>query len=308
MTDFTPEILQLDENNIVFVLPRGNRRMTREITRLDAQILVILQECAAQWPEEDAESVKALQASMLAHPEMIHWVACETVFFNELPQPAADYALPQSLLEKGYRRYGGDGLLVHWTAQLLTQYSSIVVVHLGDTPTVAAVQHGRAVDCSQGYSAVEGLPSCTVCGTIDPSIVLLLSENGYSPAEIADILYHRSGWGEHLHLVDLLNARDEHSRMLRDHVLDALAKAVGEAFSALGAPDAALVLLLDEPLQAAEWVQEFCDRFAFAGFGCSTSAVEENGWTRYSTPGSTHVVLSHTADRAQVLRELCKNR
>lgn len=308
MTEHKPEFLQLDEQNILFVLPRGNRRTPREITRVDAQMLVNLLECSMQWPEEDAETVKALQASMLAHPEMIHWAACETAFFNDLPQPAVDYALPQALLEKGYQRYGGDGLLVHWASQQLSHYSSIVVVHLGDTPTVSAVQNGKAVDCSQGYSAVEGMPSSTSCGSIDPSIVLLLSENGYSPAQIADLLYRQSGWGADLHLADLLNTHDQKIQMLHDHVADSLVKAVGEAFSTLGKEDAALALLLDEPLRAEDWVPRLCKRFEFAGFVCSTPGTAENGWKIHSAPESIHPVLSHTVDRTEVLRELWKNR
>lgn len=309
MTESTVESYLLDERNKLFVLPRGGGRIACEICRVDSQVLIQMHECALHWPEENANCAAALQDSMISHPELVHWLACETAFFVDLPQYAADYALPRTLLEKGYRRYGGDGLVHHWNTLQFDQCDNLISLHFCDHPTVAAIHAGKAVDCSQGYSAVEGLPSKNSCGTIDPSIPLLLSENGYSADEIGRIFSSQSGWGADLTLSELVSSEDPGLAVLRTHVTDAVVKAVGEAFAALGNGHTILAVVLDTPLQELKWVNRLCQRFAFAGIHAGEPVQESSGWTRYSAADSAHAVYVRSIEREAMIKEFfTKNR
>ena len=306
MTEFNIETFLLDNQKPCFILPRGGEQIAREFTcvKENPLILAAVKDCAERWPEENAHCLNALQHALESNPNLDGWLACETAFFANLPQRAADYALPEAMFTRGYLRFGGDGLLHHWASLQLPQHRNLVSFHVCDHPTLAAIHDGKAVDCSQGYSSVEGLPSNCSCGTIDPTIPLLLAENGYSPDQIAKILYMQSGWGEDVHLLDLVNSTDPKLAVLRQHITDAIVKALGEAFAALGSGDTSLVLLLDEPMKSTGWIERLCKRFAFAGFKYGNPVKEASAWVRHSAPDSAHAVLSRCVNRQEMLREL----
>jgi acetate kinase len=69
-----------------------------------------------------------------------------------------------------------------------------VVAHLGSGASMCAIDAGRPVSSSMGFSALDGLPMGTRCGQIDPGVLLwLMQARGFDADAISDLLYHRSG-------------------------------------------------------------------------------------------------------------------
>jgi len=114
-------------------------------------------------------------------------VACfDTAFHAGMPAAAARYALPAAWTERfGLRRFGFHGLshgyAARRAAQLLDRNPAglrIVTCHLGAGASLAAVQGGRSVDTTMGFTPLEGLVMATRSGTVDPGLIVWLLQHG----------------------------------------------------------------------------------------------------------------------------------
>ncbi len=129
-------------------------------------------------------------------------VACfDTSFHASLPEEAFRYAVPVEWEERwGIRRYGFHGLSCEWAlsraAELLgrpAEQLRLVICHLGGGASVTAVEGGRSVDTSMGFTPAEGLVMSTRSGDVDPGAVAWVAEQGVEARDLALALERRSG-------------------------------------------------------------------------------------------------------------------
>ena len=128
-------------------------------------------------------------------------VACfDTAFHHTQPEIASMFALPRELQERGVRRYGFHGLSYDYIASALKDYDPrlaegrVIVAHLGNGASLCALEGGVSIATTMGFSALDGLPMGTRCGTIDAAVVFyMLREMRLSPEEAERVLYTRSG-------------------------------------------------------------------------------------------------------------------
>ncbi len=129
-------------------------------------------------------------------------VACfDTAFHQKLPRLARLTSLPRSYAEEGIHRYGFHGLSYEYAMDELRRrhgpavvQERIVVAHLGNGSSMAAIKDGRSVDTTMGFSTLGGLPMGTRSGDLDPGIVLyLLTEKNMTVAQVQQLLYKQSG-------------------------------------------------------------------------------------------------------------------
>jgi acetate kinase len=174
----------------------------REPVRIDAEVRGALAELSALAPLHQAKSLAALDAVAAVLGD-VPAVACfDTAFHATLPDAAHTYALPEDWRTRwGLRRYGFHGL-AHASAarragELLgrpLQGLRLVTCHLGAGASLAAVQDGRSVDTTMGFTPLDGLVMATRSGSVDPGLLLwLLEHTGLGEAEIAHALEHDSG-------------------------------------------------------------------------------------------------------------------
>ena len=164
-------------------------------------------------------SVETIRAARHLLPGMPHVAAFDTAFHAGMPPVAYRYPVPEAWFRDwGIRRFGFHGLSVAWSvsraAELLgrpVDELRLVVAHLGGGCSATAVDGGRSVDTSMGMTPLEGLMMGTRAGSIDPGILLaLLRDRRATPAELEDVLDHRSGLlglsGRSADVRELLNA------------------------------------------------------------------------------------------------------
>ncbi|WP_108447314.1 acetate/propionate family kinase [Halomonas denitrificans] len=128
-------------------------------------------------------------------------IACfDTAFHTTQPAVARHFALPRELTARGLIRYGFHGLSYDYINRMLPRHLNgqptgrVVVAHLGNGASLCAIQDGQSVGSTMGFTALEGLPMGTRCGSLDPGLVLyLLGEEGMSVDEVSDLLYSGSG-------------------------------------------------------------------------------------------------------------------
>src|SRR5918993_1039925 len=128
-------------------------------------------------------------------------VACfDTAFHHTQSDIASLFALPGEIRERGVRRYGFHGLSYDYIASVLKDYDPrlaegrVIVAHLGNGASLCALKGGVSIATTMGFSALDGLPMGTRCGTIDAAVVFyMLREMRLSPEDAERILYTKSG-------------------------------------------------------------------------------------------------------------------
>ena len=140
--------------------------------------------------------VYAIQALLANVPQ----VACfDTAFHRTQPGIAQIYALPRKITEEGAKRYGFHGISYEYIARVLPQHTDradarVVVAHLGNGASMAAIVKRECVATTLGFSTIDGLVMGTRCGTMDPGLILHLMESkGLGVKEMTQILYKESG-------------------------------------------------------------------------------------------------------------------
>ena len=104
----------------------------------------------------------------------------DTAFHRTNPDLAQRFALPVELHDAGVRRYGFHGLSYEYIASVLPDmdpdaaHGRCVVLHLGNGASMCAMKNGRSMASTMGFTAVDGLPMGTRCGSMDPGVIPFL--------------------------------------------------------------------------------------------------------------------------------------
>jgi acetate kinase len=171
-------------------------------TVIDEEVRRALGELSDLAPLHQPKSLTALDAVSAQLPG-VPAVACfDTAFHATLSPAAFTYALPARWRERwGLRRFGFHGLSHAWVArravQLLAEGTPprrIVSCHLGAGASLCAIDDGRSVDTTMGFTPLDGLVMATRSGSVDPGLLLwLLEREAVGEREMASSLEHESG-------------------------------------------------------------------------------------------------------------------
>ena len=219
---------------------------------VDHALLARVEELDKLAPLHNRRAAAVMRAGLATLPGLRHIACFDTAFHAGLPEEAWRYPIPDPWTDRlAIRRYGFHGLSVAWSVQraseLLGRSASdlrLVVAHLGSGCSVTAVDAGRSVSTSMGFTPYEGLMMSTRSGSIDPGILLRLADDGVSTSEIADALAHASGMRAVAGMPDLreIEARadggDDRARLAIDMFARSAAAGTAAAMSALPMVDA----------------------------------------------------------------------
>ncbi|HXV24335.1 MAG TPA: acetate kinase [Alphaproteobacteria bacterium] len=199
-------------------------------------------------PLHQPNNLAPIRAVRARQPQLLQVACFDTAFHRGHPEIADRYALPESLYEEGVRRYGFHGLSYEYIADRLPSVASelakgrVVVAHLGSGASMCAISAGKSVDCTLGFTALDGLPMGTRPGQLDPGIILyLLDQKRMSAKEIERFLYNECGLkglsGISNDVRDLLESQDPRAKRALDHFVYRIALSAGMLASAMGGID-----------------------------------------------------------------------
>jgi len=125
----------------------------------------------------------------------------DTAFHQTLPPSAYLYGIPREFYDKyRIRRYGFHGTSHRYVAGIALQMmkrsaenTNMITCHLGNGASITAIQAGKSIDTSMGFTPLEGLMMGTRSGDLDPSIIFYLEERGFDFHELQNILNKKSG-------------------------------------------------------------------------------------------------------------------
>jgi acetate kinase len=168
----------------------------REHQALTPEVLKTLEDATHFAPLHIPPALKLIRATQRRFPGVPQFVCFDTAFHATLPEAASTLPLPRSVREQGVRRYGFHGLSYESIVERLRPSvpARTVVAHLGNGASLVALEHGRSVDTSMGFTPTGGIPSGTRTGDIDPSVLLYLLRSGHLDADgLESLVNHDAG-------------------------------------------------------------------------------------------------------------------
>ncbi len=156
----------------------GGERFSRSVL-ITPEVTREIEACSDLAPLHNPHNLSGYHAARSALPEQPHAAVFDTAFHQGMPPEAYLYGLPYVLYTRhGIRCYGFHGTshrYVSWRSEALLgrppEETRLVSCHLGNGASVAAIDHGRSVDTSMGFTPLGGLLMGTRCGDLDPSVV-----------------------------------------------------------------------------------------------------------------------------------------
>lgn len=217
-------------------------------TSLDQQAMEALAALTPLAPAHQPAGLAGVAAAAMALPGAVQVGCFDTAFHADQPRLARLYGLPRRLTEQGIIGYGFHGLSYAYIASVLRRRygegagGRAIVAHLGSGVSLCAMDGGRSVATTMGFSTLDGPPMATRSGTLDPGVVLhLIQTLGMSAEAVSEMLHHQSGLlgvsGISGDLRDLLASDKPAAREAIDLFAYRVGREIGSLAAALGGLD-----------------------------------------------------------------------
>ncbi|MBS9405013.1 acetate/propionate family kinase [Halomonas sp. TRM85114] len=248
LLDWIGERPDLDDIAVVgHRVVHGGRRFHDPVV-LDADIVDELQTLEPLAPLHQPYGLEPIRRLAKRLPEVTQVACFDTAFHTTQPAVARHFALPRELTERGLIRYGFHGLSYDYINRMLPRHLNgqsagrVVVAHLGNGASLCAIHNGRSMASTMGFTALDGLPMGTRCGSLDAGLVLhLLGEEGMSVDEVSELLYSRSGLlgvsGISSDMRQLLESDTAEAREAIDLFVYRIVREIGSLAAAMGGLD-----------------------------------------------------------------------
>jgi acetate kinase len=232
---------ELEADAVVHRVVHGGSRFDGAVI-VDDEVEAAIEELVPLAPLHQPRALSLIRASRRDDRPVI---ACfDTSYHRTIPDAAATYALPLEWRERfGLRKFGFHGLSHEYVARTVSA-RRIVSCHLGAGASLCAIDGGRSVDTTMGFTPLDGLVMATRSGSVDPGLLLWLQTNGGLTAEeLGDALEHRSGLlgltdktGDLAEIVESSNQAE--NRLAYDVYIHRLTGDIARMVAALGGLDA----------------------------------------------------------------------
>ncbi len=220
------------------------------------EVVAQIEQCSVLAPLHNPANLRGYHAARTILPDVPHVAVFDTAFHQTMPAHAFLYGIPFQFYTKHHlRRYGFHGtshrFVIFRASQMLgwkREESRFITCHLGNGCSVAAVDHGKSVDTSMGFTPLEGLLMGTRCGDMDPAIIpWLMAMEEMTLHQINTMLNKHSGLygvsGVSSDMRELLRARADGNRradVAFRMFCYRIAKYIGAYAAAMGGVDAVI--------------------------------------------------------------------
>lgn len=220
-----------------------------EPTRVTPELLEALGRVVPLAPDHLPQALAAVDAVERALPDVPQVACFDTAFHRTLPRVAQLVPLDREATRDEVVRYGFHGLSYEYVVGELrridpaTAAGRVVVAHLGNGASMAAIEGGRSVETTMGFTPAGGLPMSTRSGDLDPGVLVYLARrDGLDAGGLNDLVNRRAGLlgvsGVSSDVEELLASSDERAAEAVELFCYQARKAVGALAAVLGGLDA----------------------------------------------------------------------
>ncbi len=280
------------------------------------KVKAAIKRCIEFAPLHNPHNLKGIEACESLLPGIPQVGVFDTAFHHTIQPEAYLYGLPYALYKKlGIRRYGFHGTSHRYVCQRASEILKrpistlkLISCHLGNGASVAAVQGGKSVDTTMGFTPLEGLVMGTRCGDIDPALVpYIMQHENLSAKEIDAIMNKNSGMlGLTETSNDMREIEDEALRGSERHILaldvycHRLKKYIGAYMATLGGVDA--IIFTGGVGEKSFYVRELVLRNMEA-FGISIDQAKNDKNELDLGTGSVHVLVIPTNEELAIAQD-----
>ncbi len=217
-------------------------------------VMKALEKCVPLAPLHNPPNLIGIEACTKIMPNVPQIAVFDTAFHQTMPPKAFMYALPYEYYENdGIRKYGFHGTSHKYVSQKAAEFLGkpaselkIVTCHLGNGSSISAVDGGKCVDTSMGFTPLDGVPMGTRTGSMDPAVVTyLINQKGMDAKSVDTLMNKQSGVqgvsGVSSDFRDLSAAADEgneRAKLALDMFAYQVKKYIGSYAAAMGGIDA----------------------------------------------------------------------
>jgi acetate kinase len=290
-----------------------------EPQRITAGMVEELHRLSPFDPEHLPEEILLTEAFHRRFPNLPQVACFDTAFHHELPRVARLLPIPRRYEAQGVRRYGFHGLsyafLLGELARLAgaeAAHGRVVLAHLGNGASLAAVHHGKAVDTSMGFTPTAGVPMSTRSGDLDPGLVWYLARTeNMSAKQFNEMVNFQSGLlGVSETSADMRDLLDRASQDVR--AADAVAlfcyqvkKWIGAFAAALGGLDT-LIFAGGIGENAPTVRARICEGLGFLGIALDEKQNAANAGVISAAAGRAAVRVMRTDEELMIARSVCR--
>jgi acetate kinase len=164
--------------------------------RVTPDLIEVLRSLIPFAPLHIPVEIEGIEVLASLFPGVAQVVCFDTGFHRQMPEVARRFALPRALWDEGVCRYGFHGISYEYIMATLgpAAPARIVIAHLGNGASMVAVQKGRPVDTTMGFTPTGGFMMGTRSGDLDPGLmVYLINQKGHDGRRLERLVNHESG-------------------------------------------------------------------------------------------------------------------
>ncbi len=227
----------------------------KKSTVVTPEVLQQVKDLSALAPLHNPANAAGIEAFLNLLPDATSVVVFDTAFHTTMPEKAFRYPLPKKYYtEHAVRKYGAHGTsheyVAHEAAKLLgkpIEETKIITAHIGNGASITAINGGKSVDTSMGFTPLAGVMMGTRTGEMDPSVFPYLIENDSelkNAQDVVDMMNKKSGLfgvsGISSDMRDIIAAKDENpdAQLAFEMYVDRIQKYIGQYLAVLNGADA----------------------------------------------------------------------
>lgn len=218
------------------------------------EVIRKIEECIEIAPLHNPPNLAGINAIAELLPEVPQVAVFDTAFHQTMPEYAYMYGIPYSLYKKyGIRRYGFHGTSHRYVSRRACEFlgldykkSKIITAHIGNGASIAAIDRGKSIDTSMGFTPVEGLMMGTRSGDVDLGVVTFIMEKEMISPSVASTLFNKhsgvlgvSGISSDMRDIEhAINEGNERAKLALEMYEYKIKKYIGSYLAALNGADA----------------------------------------------------------------------
>ena len=150
---------------------------------INDEVIAVLEDCVRLAPLHIPANLTGIRACQKEMPGVPQVAVFDTAFHHTMPKHAYIYPIPYKYYEENdIRRYGFHGSSHRYVSAIAIEHlggtaegTKLITCHLGNGSSLAAIKDGKSIDTTMGVTPLEGVPMGTRCGSVDPSLVDIIS-------------------------------------------------------------------------------------------------------------------------------------
>lgn len=295
----------------------AGEKITKSVL-LDAKAIKTIEECTPLAPLHIPANLMGITACAEVIPGVPQVAVFDTSFHTTMPEKAYLYAVPYEYYEKyGIRRYGFHGtshmFVSGGAAELMgkdIKDLKIITCHLGNGSSISAVDHGKCVDTSMGFTPLAGVPMGTRSGDIDPAIIeFIANAEKMTAADVVNVLNKKSGMlgisGVSSDFRDLEEVADKNHRahVALEMFAYSVKKYIGSYAAVMGGVDC-VVFTAGVGENSATMRKSICEGLDFLGIKIDDAKNDKRGTVDITAAGAkTRVLVIPTNEELVIATE-----